>query len=273
MADLRKLRTGFEALEDPAYSSILALADVCVDSATAEPEDAHGHVLHADMLLNETIIDIKEGAQRYPSLLYEDTPHLIAAYLRRAELANWLRAAQGETPAEEYETLLAAGSDIVGLTHYHPKGLTKAVEFMPVLLGARGLARGSGGWVGRLALAREDHRGRTAEGRNPNWDVALCHAATAPSFVTPNVRINTKMSSKICTGLYAAAGVRLLAARDYDIGSPQQIIWSCINEVGNPMPAIATNTKPFSSDRLDEITGRIAQDFLTPAMAPRVQAA
>ncbi len=256
-------RSSLYGQRTPSFASRLLLADVFIDSAQIYPHGAHGRIVQAKGVLDEVIDSIEDLAADYPRAFRDQTPTLVGSYIRRAELPSWERAAKGRWPQPNYDRLLTAAGDIAGLAIGSGRAGARAIEFMPTLLGARGLTRGTAGWIGRQTLDREDHkRHGVSKSWNPNWDVGICTGNTGNSYLAPEIHIDTKSgdscSDRVVDG-HKQAGVVIMPAQTYGFNNPAQIIWSCILEADGKVPK-GVNNNLLRPNQLDEIAGRIAEE-------------
>jgi hypothetical protein len=174
------------------------------------------------------------------------------ARLRLAEIGNWDRAAQGLSPQNNYPDLLKACAATLPLLHQGSSvtdpEIQKALrEVTPVLLGERGLYLGIGvGWLGRLALLREDKRphgiATDEEGRvmNLNWDAGISLDQRAASFTDPPIRLQVKGSKTQSRGkkqpghvfsAYRQANIVPLSAGSLGFWDSRAVIVGCMAEL------------------------------------------
>ena len=267
---LNNVRAHIEGQRDSSFDSRLVLADVFVDLAVAEPDNSTEYIDLATDTLDVVIKDLEGLADNHPVSFARQSPDLVTAYLRRAELTNWLSAATGRQTTPNYGSLLNAAEDVAGLVSLNPDARSRVIEFLPVLLGARSLTNGAG-WIGRLSLDREDHRPILDPNSNPNWDVGICATADPYSYIQPEIRIDMKSSKPNKSRLkrtHAAAGIGVISAKACGLDDPEGVIWSCIKEADGSVPVDVSNLAIFSAGQLNDITATIASRLPDPVIQP-----
>jgi hypothetical protein len=241
----------------------LIVADVFVDRAMADPERAGPDIADARRLLGG-IIRVAERLERQDRYtpFRDKAPAYAAALVRRAGLGAWRMAAEGKPPAQSYHTWLTALSDAVSLIPYNPGVVPIVIEAVPVLLGTRGLVRGSRGWLARCALYRED-RSPDASTR-PNWDVGICTDDSVQGFDRPAIKIDTKRrkiydkeARMVSRQTEASRNVVKLLASQFGFSSPAQLIWSCVREQGGALPPQLEHIPVLKPRTIDKITERV----------------
>jgi hypothetical protein len=96
-------------------TTLLAVADMCLDAATQSPVQAKDHwvdlaELHLDEVeQNAALLRTSGLSKAYKGELRNIT----SARLRKSELANWRRAAHGRDPQEAYREYLSAATHAV----------------------------------------------------------------------------------------------------------------------------------------------------------------
>lgn len=206
----------------------LKAAHACTDMAFHEPEQAPAWIDKSEAFCTEATrrAVLAENPLRIGR---GDGLVAIEAALHKATLPNWLAAAESKPVAHNYPQLVKAATDTLWIGKRY--ALTKFMEFMPVLLGARMLARGSNrGWIGRMALIREGHGAMQAR-TNPNWDCGIAFDNTPDSFVDP-LHLEIKMGKKGTDASYAAAGTIVVKASVTGIAEPAPIVLGCAKELG-----------------------------------------
>jgi len=261
---LNRVRASITNRGTPTSTARLVLADAHIDTAMAKAEGAQHQIGQARDELGEVIEDIEylESAG-HDKTFAGQSANLVTAYLRRAELSNWLKAASGSQITPDYDDLLTAAGDVVALDKYNGDARARIIEFVPVLLGARGLARGTTGWLGRLTLDREDHRCIMAEGNHTNWDVGVCQSSSPASYDQPEVRIDMKTSRNNVTAARrhrARTNIGVISASSCGFRDPVPVIWSCIQEADGFLP-VEVDVPILTSDQLDAMTAKIANRF------------
>lgn len=239
------------------HGTRLVLADMCIDLAFYHGTAAGKHLDKAAETLSDIVDDaafsIGEGYREGERLR-----HLaVQAQLRLGELPLWESVVSGRQPQPSYfDTLLtarAAFSFVQG-----GKGLSTMVEFMPILIGARLNAISAGqGWIGRLALAREEQKEMMPAHKNPNWDTGIMVTDRPEEFVHPRLRLQVKTANGDQSERSRNAGVVPVIAKGVGFGLPGRIIEGCLAEVGEAPCLESRDTNPFSSRELDQLTFRL----------------
>lgn len=188
----------------------------------------------------------------------------VAAVLHAVDIPDWLSAARSEPPQSDYAKKLDAADDALFYAQDDAQSIEKVFEFMPILLGARGLERGTQGWDGRLALNRENRRPLDESYLNPNWDAGICLPNTDQTLVNPRrVQIKRRYRSghpRHSLRSYTEAGVAVVYADRAGFIDPAQIVDSCRNEI-QPLETIPPGTELLSTEQLDHITERIHEQM------------
>lgn len=187
---------------------------------------------------------------------------IVSALLQKPELRCWKQAAWRHQIAHApttYEAMLEGSRNSMAYIDSNVAAHAKVIEFMPVLLGARGVYKQTGGWLGRMALLREDQGPKTLhKGSNRNWDVGICLPDMDYTFQAPlRIQIKKSLQEKRRTQHeYRRAGVACLAAEQCGFANPEQIVLSCFNEFEQVTPP--EDVALLGSDQLDAITHTIA---------------
>ncbi|HSX08143.1 MAG TPA: hypothetical protein VLG11_04590 [Candidatus Saccharimonadales bacterium] len=235
----------------------LRAAHACTDMAFHEPEQATAWIDKSVAFCAETTR--RAVPEDDPLQIHHgDSVAAIEATFHKATFLNWRAAAKGESTTHNYHQLLEAATDTLWIGTRNPEAMTKFMEFMPVLLGARMLARsGNRGWAGRMALSREGH-GAAQSGFNPNWDCGITFDNTPESFVDP-LHLEVKTGKKTAGESYAAAGTLLVRARVAGIAEPAPIVLGCAQEFGTlgqvAHPDTFRNTARLDTQELNAKTG------------------
>lgn len=251
----------------------LAVAHIYTDLAVLQPDAAESHLDAAKSYYDEIIQtseqQIIDGC--FNPLKYSS--YLVRSILHTAEIPQWLQAVQRQTVTPNYEELLSAAQHALSyIVEWDPTSVdtrsatpghydsarSALVDFTAVLLGARAHHREQGGWLGRLALCREDG-GLAYPGYNPNWDVGICLPRMQHTYIKP-MRIQLYRYHKKQTQSYWAAGVMTLSEGTCGLYRPQYLINNCIREF-DIMSSTGASTAPPSA-KLDKLTNHLKQAIL-----------
>lgn len=232
---------------------MLLAADVFIDLAMADPSEAGTHFEQAETQLN-AVIDHANTLEthRFMHSYAQVAPLATQACLKRTELKNWRQAIQGSEVRPDYPSLLEGARLASHYSPYHHDAKARLIEFMPVLLAARALARGlETGRLSRTSLAREDHRQFGGGNALTNWDCGISSNVTATAYDKPEIRLDLKANQgrKGMKSLRrAAGGVIVVRAKSFGFSEPTEVVYSCVAESeGRPR-------KGLSSDELDTMT-------------------
>jgi hypothetical protein len=237
-------------------SVLVVNADMCLDLALADDGQSQRWLAEASLCLDDVIAGNEAILNAGYSLKAAQTEVAVKAHIRRSELANWEMASANRSLSDSYATTLFAAQSLLPLIVDYPMTVSKATEFMPVLLGARARYRqDESGWCGRLALYREDCRAFLPPGKNPNWDTGVFKSDSAAEFVQPPVRIQMKTDSTAGQSSYRRDGVICISARRQGFDDPASIIASCLIEHGvSPEPDYLDDIPVLEPDELDRLT-------------------
>lgn len=245
----------------------MVLADVYIDLAMRVPEQSRAYLSKSETTL-AGFIGRSEARERRGEVhsFIRRLPQVALAHIRLSQLPAWQLAAANEPPVHDYDTLLTGMSEAVSLASIKnaaPQVAGYAREAIPLLLGVRGLIRGTGGWLGRTALHREDRNMHVSSDRQ-RWDVGICLAGTALSFDRPEVVIDMKAKrpSDVSrrASKYTRAGVMQMRASAYGFADPAKVVWSCVMEQDGTVPEQIEAMPFLESGQLDEMTRRIWDD-------------
>lgn len=220
--------------------------------------------------------DTRARAVKRSGDLNTKTSTWVDAVLFESQIDGWKAAARGKDVVTDYEALLATSMEALRITQirqpqYRIKSEAKMVEFLPLVLGARSQRRYGTGWIGRLALLREDGSMSPSQedlkAYNPNWDVGICLPGTETSFLQP-LPIQIKRSNARVKQLAAstAAGVRIVSAVSCGFSDPEQIILSCVNEIETV--ATPEDVALLHSEQLDFVTSLLETKLRAPLEGP-----
>ncbi|HSX08142.1 MAG TPA: hypothetical protein VLG11_04585 [Candidatus Saccharimonadales bacterium] len=237
----------------------LTAGEACIDLAFADPGRSAVWIKEADTFFDDIISETPPPGAA-PDRTKKIAHLATEAALRKAELRNWEAASNGRPTASHYRNLLEAAESVAWLGPLHHMADSKLIEFMPILLGARWLARGEPtGWHGRLSLVREGGQCPTPTG-NPNWDAGIVFDESAAAFDNPPFHLELKKrGSRTSYGQYAACGTLVVKAERCGLDNVSEIILGCAQESGQPLTAIAgheffKHVQPHTTKQLDEIT-------------------
>lgn len=246
--------------DDLSYTTgpfaMLRTAHACIDMAMSDPVRSNQWTQHARDTFDRII--------RWPNAPKAHISRaIVSAHLQKSFLDSWEAAAQAHAPTIDYPEFMThiykANLESYGLTN------NEITEILPIVLGVRALHRDQPGWLGRLALYREDKRAPAIIDRTSwSWDTALVAADTTPEeFDMPEVRLQMMngTSRKTTPGRqhgrksYARAGIILLNATHCGIGDADKVISSCMYELD---PSIETRGMPLlDSSELDDLTSLV----------------
>lgn len=250
----------------------LVLADLCIDLAmasgtTTHTDDAREH-------LTAAIDDIE--AIEDPDLFGKEAHTLVAAHLRRSELPAWTAACQGEPLALQYDEVLEASREVADLGKYSFEASSRVVQYIPVLLGLRGLTlQRPLGWLGRMSLHREAASPFSLKkGDKPrtNWNVGISQP-TEPDqvrfdigdLISPPVKLHVSQKGdrrRYRPQRYEQAGIAVINSIRAGFDDARQIIASCVQEhMGGEH--FGSEETPLSSMQLDDITASVATAIQT----------
>lgn len=238
---------------------ILAAAHVSIDLAFVDPDGAERHLGRSKELLDD-IVDTTEAYAQYGKDIGKSRSIVTtAAVLHAADLPTWQAAVGSVEPPMDYLEKLKAADAALHYAQNDEQAGEKILEFIPQLLGARGLDRETLGWNGRLALNRENFRTWEDHTINPNWDSGMCLSGTAQTIDNPlrvQVKRNPLHGAGRSTASYNRAGVAVVYAAQTGFEDPFQIVDSCLNEaqlLENADPTV----RLLSTEQLDNVTSRI----------------
>ncbi len=256
----QRLQGLFRAISSIEPHAQLTKADIAIDLAVRDPDATARHIRAAEECLQEAIESTDDMHRSgYESETRRRASTAIKARLRLAELGTWEQVAQGTPrPTPLYPNLLEASRDSLRfLPGNQPQYTSTLVEFMPVLLGSRGLSRAAAaGWQGRLSLQREDKRHYIVSRQNPNWDCGVV-ADDDATYDSPNLRLQMKNGHNPQS---AHPEVTKVNANRYKLNQPVRIIQSCLAEFdGVQFPSL------LSTGELDDISGTFYDEVLRPA--------
>lgn len=240
----------------------LTAGNACIDLALADPGRTTTWIQEADAFFADILGEVPP-ADAAPAQTKKIAHLATEAALRKAELQSWEAASSNQLITPNYHHLLEAAKAVAWLGPLHHMADSKLIEFMPVLLGARWLARGHlDGWRGRLSLVREGHQWPTLIG-NPNWDTGIVFDESAASFDDPPLHLELKRGgTNNGLGRYAAYGTLALRARKYGLDKVSEIILGCAQESDYSLAAIPgydtfKHVQPHTSEQLDEVTAKL----------------
>lgn len=263
--DANFLSTSTSVIQASSYRAgqKLICADMLIDLAVVQANN--DSLTEAEHLLDSVIARMDLQSVEVEDLLGAQKKHLhgssgrlaVMACLRKAELANWRHSIQGDNIEHQYDSYLeaAAEGDMYSSTKQAQEGL---MEFIPVILGARGIALGRKlGWFGRLSLEREDSKIYLKSGSNPNWDCGLSNDNKAAKYISPHVKLQVKRKLSNGVKLYEAAGIAYVAAKSCGFNDPSLIINSCLHESNLRINTSIGSDYLLASDQLDTVTEKI----------------
>lgn len=245
-------------------ASLWIAAEICIDLAM-QTDETEAWIQEADSLLDRLITKCHDLRDAGDEIHYRNNSQtLISAYTRKSELPNWGRALRGDDVVDHYEQAMEAGQLITSIgnsENKHTKG--KVVEYVFVLLGARAQHVGmTEKWYGRTAVQLEDAGKRNVDEINSNWDIGISSTANSESYINPELKIqvttNPKRKKK---SNYLLAGIPILSGKTFDCDNPNAVIAGCLEEIGIGTPA-HTDIEPYSTNRLDDITGNLYSKFV-----------
>ena len=229
-----KLKSIFSEVEGSSKISTLQIAaDICIDIAAGDPDNSSSWLDTAEGILDDIYEDAvfmkNEGHDRSLKVSHWI---LAGANIRRGELNNWRRAVNNEDLVSNYVSLLESIDRTRMISSAAAKlARPKFIELMPVILGARSIDRYGYGWLGRMALDREDNRPVNLAGNNANWDCAIDPEITSGSFIQPRLKLQLKSDKLTHSSEYAKAKVTMVAAKKHGLNRPFELMLSCQNEV------------------------------------------
>lgn len=229
----------------------LVIADMHIDMACYKPASAEAHIQQARGAL-ETALAVS-AAGNTATVSHGSAQCAVNALLRLAELDNWQRSAKRLPLKLSYIDMLSATYHAEQFVHDgHTDAEASLIQFMVVLLGARAEARGSvSGWIGRLALQREDR------GPSANWDCAITDG-TPLGYQLPRVTLEIKKTYAGGAVNPGSTAVRL-RAKVFQFNNPTRVIASCLNELDGALSTVVCEEPLLDSAQLDDITVRIRQ--------------
>lgn len=193
----------------------------------------------------------------------------VTAALHMPMIDRWEAAILGRpNDKTDYPAILTASHQAMRFIEQEPApqavdlAESGLIECIPLLLGARKTYQWRPGWMGRLALWREDHGlGVVHKGFNPNWDVGVCFDNGRENHIDP-MKIQIQRTKTLGILASQAAGIRLIAAAKIGFDNPQQIVLSCLNEFesvkGHPEITL------LSPGQLDAVTDNLQTKFKEP---------
>lgn len=256
---LEVIESTSEGISRPEH--LLRAADACIDMAMLDDARPHTWIDTSRAFCDEALRHTDhEGVSNDKA-----APIVTRAILRKSELPNWESVAWGRPPENDYESMLEAAEAVAARNYSETQTRGTLMEFIPILLGARALSQNRPGWLGRLALYREDLRqsGRSFDIKW-SWDTLLIPPdAPVVDFDVPNAPVQIKKivdSGKNGWQSYARAGIISLSAEKAGFALPRSIVWGCIQETGAFVPSMAyqdESTQPVSTETLDAVTHSI----------------
>jgi hypothetical protein len=259
-----KLQTMHRQLGDSTkVSTMLVAADMCVDLACVDNDQAGDWISRAENHLDEVIeagVHLREGG--FDRDYFATVPSVVTALMRKFDLGNWLNAAQQKDLEVTYEGALMTADALIPFLHEYPVVNSRTLEFIPVFLGFRALHRQmSDGWFGRLALSREDRRRQNLANHKTNWDAGIAIAGNAADYIKPPIRLQIKSDRKSEASKYKRTGVIMVSAVQCGFVNTACIINSCLIEQGFDTSSNAIDSEILRSDELNAITETIRSRF------------
>jgi hypothetical protein len=247
-------------------STLLIAAEACIDLAI-QVEDSVPWIEEADVILDK-LIDTTHAKRDIGSkkLFKKASQTLVNAYVRKAEIPNWKRAIDDKFVSDEYGFMLNAGKQISYIAQPEFDGVYgRAIEYVPLLLGSRAVyLKSSEQWFGRASLQREDASFDRDNDKNGNWDIGINLTNSGDDYVEPQIKLQVAARNKSGKYRYTNAGIHTILAKNYDFLDPNAVIAGCLEEVGISTTA-KLEQKPFSTHRLDEISGKLFEKFVSLA--------
>ena len=250
----------------PKPAVLLACADVCIDLSTATPSLADAW-LDASQEMLDSVCDQANLLQEAGCEQAYDRakPSVLRANLRKNELKQWKQATQQVEVENDYRGSLEAVGNLVDLAKGYSGVRTDLIEYMPLLLGARGIKRQqSAGWLGRMALCREDKKPWIGKNINPNWDSGASLDNEPDHFLKPPLRmqIMAGRSNRGKSQLAKNSGIIPLRASILGFADPIRIIESCLAEEGMTQNGSrSSSTHLLGTNKLNAIADQIASRF------------
>jgi hypothetical protein len=213
---------------------LVVLADMHLDYAIRNPDNKDDNFSMAWENLNLVIgitDDLVENDNRDELAYIADAA--VTARLRMAELETWYRAVNKEPTAIDYPAYLQAAVDSLTYMNMSQQAHSSMLEFMPVLLGARGLYLQSHmSWAGRLSLTREDERWLRGSVENPNWDCSATQDPDPKNFISPRRenRLQIKHAPIESDIRYNLAGITVISSVKAAFQNPQKLVTECADE-------------------------------------------
>jgi hypothetical protein len=249
----------------PKVTNIMLSADVCIDVASqvSEPDEwIETSKDHLGSIIDDSDYLFETGST---TSFYRSANTYARAHIRLAEIANWDLVVHGEQPTHNYHNLLQAGANI--LPHIGKENdtvISMVIEYIPLLLGARAKYTDySKGWLGRMALLREDCRLMNQKGRNLNWDVGICGDSSGSDFQSPEHRVQVAAKRKQGANRYDTAGIKTIIARKLGFIDVVGVINGCLNEEGLEVYQLKEEDSVMESDELDIITQNIQNKLMS----------
>jgi hypothetical protein len=239
---------------DNTYTGHLVAADVLLDLASVGPDKTRcidAAAEHLDTII-DGIYDLEELG--HIASVNRESPSMVSALLRKAELPAWRRVVEGDAPEPNYSELLSAAGEAEYFSRRHIQAAATLVEFMPVLLGERAAHQGAQqNWTGRQALDREDHRQQLQQQGGANWDCGLLTDPDPVAYISPPHKVEVKTANGQSR---KPAHITTLRARQCGFANPGAVIAGCFAEV-EEVPAWFGNVVPLSTNELDRTTHNI----------------
>lgn len=233
----------------------IAESHLYIDLAVAAPKKQARYLAKAKEVAERVI---SEHAQ--PLRNPEHASIRAEALITLAQIPTW-DAILSNDPEKlpSYPQTLAISKEIAVVSRGSAKAITKATEFVPIILGNRTLeydlhdSTSQVGWIGRAALLREDQRAtkhtqRMAGVGSHNWDLGASLDTENPNLLQfPPYRIQKKLGYSPKDGEYAK-GIVPIVARSVGTSNVRNIIYACIAEYEGKADS------PMTSDELDKVT-------------------
>lgn len=229
-------------------ATLIVVADMLIDLAMRDTKHTPEHLANA----NAKLAVAAQRARQLPNL----THLAIRARMHRAELAAWGQAAREEEIDVSYYHYLSAAADAAQYPGYSQKDRTAWAKHVPLLLGARALDRGIGGWAGRSALARE--AGFSDGTYDSDWSFAVILSPTPDNFDDPPLKLQliNRVSQSESQRQYFNRPTLLSNIRQLQLGAPLRTVHGCLDEI-DCLPDHVNPDKVFNSGTLDRIAGNM----------------
>lgn len=245
---------------------LLTAAHMSIDLAFADPSNAAHHLRQSQEHLDD-IVETAEAYAQYTGSAVCRSQIAATAVMHATDIPNWIRATRSEPPIQDYTGRLKAADDALCFAQDDPQAEERVLEFIPILLGERGIVRGTRGWTGRLALNRENCRTPEHRSINPNWDTGICFPETEHTFINPfRVQIKRKPHGGVGRSAqsYTRAGVAVVYANQAGFNNAFQVVDSCWNEIEPVLNHQDLDVPLLTSEELNDITERIYRQATEP---------